>query len=258
MQTLNIGLVGTGFMGKGHAMAYRMMPMVFNPPPALPRLLLLGDVTAELAERGARDFGFDEWVVGWEGIVNHPAVDVVDITAPNHLHKEIALAAVAVGKHVYCEKPLALTAAEAREMRDAAERAGVKTLVGFNYLKNPAALAAQRLIANGDLGDIYQFHGVFHQDALADPEQPFSWRFEQAKAGAGALGDLGAHVLAMADLLAGDVARVCGLTRTVIPERPEASGAYGYGAAAAHDAPRRRVENEDICHVLLDFAEFGA
>ena len=254
MKTVNIGLVGTGFMGKGHAMAYRLLPSVFNPPPAQPRLRVLGDVNPDLAERGARDFGFEEWVTGWEAVVAHPEVDVVDITAPNHLHKAIAIAAAEAGKHVYCEKPLALTAGDAREMLAAAERAGVKTLVGFNYLKNPAALAAKRMIEAGELGEIYHFHGAFQQDVLADPDQPFSWRFERAIAGSGALGDLGAHVIAMAQFLVGDFARVCGLARTFIRERPVASGAYGYDGQADRDAPKRVVENEDAVEVLVDFA----
>ena len=254
---VNIGLIGTGFMGKGHAMAYRMLPMVFGPLSATPRLRLLADVSEELARTGADAFGFDDWTSDWRELASHPDVDVVDITAPNHLHRDMALAAAAAGKHIYCEKPLALTAADALEMTEAAERAGIRTLVGFNYLKNPAALVARRLIEEGELGDIWHFHGVFHQDILADPNLPFSWRFDRSTAGSGALGDLGAHVIAMAHYLVGDIARVCGMERTFIRERPEASGAFGYDGAADPDAPRRRVENEDAVHALVDF-ENGA
>jgi predicted dehydrogenase len=252
-----IGLIGSGFMGKGHAVAYRLVGSVFDDLAATPRLRLLAEVDAELAARVARDLGFEAATGDWRELVAHPEVELVDITAPNHLHAEMALAALAAGKHVYCEKPLALDAASADAMAAAAELAGVVTMVGFNYLKSPAALAARRLIEEGVLGDVWHFRGVFHQDVLADPAQPFGWRFDRALAGAGALGDLGAHTLAMARFLVGDVSRVCAMARTIIPERPEAAGGYGYRSAAAQGAPARIVENEDVVHALLEF-EGGA
>jgi predicted dehydrogenase len=251
---VGIGLIGSGFMGKGHAVAYRLVPSLFDDLAATPRLRLLADVDGDTARRAARELGFEASTGDWRELVAHPEIDVVDITAPNHLHAEMALAALAAGKHVYCEKPLALDAASARAMADAAQAAGVVTLVGFNYLKSPAALAARRLIEEGVLGEIWHFRGTFHQDVLADPGQPFGWRFERERAGAGALGDLGAHVLALARFLVGDVARVCALASTVIAERPQAMGAGGYGAAARANAPLRRVENEDAVHALLAFA----
>jgi predicted dehydrogenase len=254
---VRIGLIGSGFMGKGHAMAYKLVPSVFEDLAAMPRLRLLADVEPALAERAAADLGFEESTGDWRELVTHPEVDVVDITAPNHLHAEMALAAIAAGKHVYCEKPLALDAGQACAMADAATAAGVITLVGFNYLKSPAALAAKRLIAEGVLGQIWHFRGAFNQDVLADPTQPFSWRFERALAGAGALGDLGAHVLALARFLVGEMTRVCARATTVIPERPQAAAGYGYRAGAAAAGPLRKVENEDAMQALLEF-EGGA
>ena len=132
IQTINIGLIGTGFMGRAHSVAFKKVPMIFNPPPAIPTLAVVADVTEDLARKGALDFGFKKWVVGWEHVVSDDTVDVVDITTPNSSHKAIALAAAKAGKHIYCEKPLALTAADAKQMYAAAERAGVKTMVGFN------------------------------------------------------------------------------------------------------------------------------
>lgn len=257
LKTVRVGLIGSGFMGKGHSMAYQMVPMVFNPPPALPNLAVLADVTEDLARKRARDFGFGKWVASWEEVIADDAVDLVDITTPTHLHKEIALAAAKAGKHIYCEKPLALTAADAKKMCEAAEKAGVKTMLGFQYLKNPAALLAKEIIEAGELGEVYHFRGHFHQDALADPNAPFSWRFERAVAGSGALGDLGAHVIEFARFLVGDFRRVCGLAKTFIHERPVAAGAYGYEKAAITDAPQRHVENEDSIHFLIEF-EKGA
>ena len=257
MKTLNIGLVGSGFMGKAHAMAYNAAPQVFSPLPATPRLRILGDVSESLAKEAARRFGFADYAVGWEEVVNHPEVDIVDITAPNHVHKDIAVAAAAAGKHIYCEKPLAVTLADAGAMVGAAERAGVRTLVGFNYLRSPATLAAKAFIEEGKLGDLWHFRGTFHQDVLADPTLPHSWRFQRDVAGSGALGDLGSHILAVAHSLVGDIDRVSALTETFIRERPEATGAFGYDKAA-RDAPKRRVENDDSVHILARFKNGAA
>ena len=252
-QDVRIGLIGTGFMGKSHAMAYHAVPFIF-PSAARPVPELVADVSEEAALAAAEATGFRRATGDWRELVRDPAVDVVDITTPNSLHKEMALAAIAAGKHVYCEKPLALTATDALEMTEAAEAAGVKTLVGFNFLKNPAAGMIKGIIDDGGIGDIVHFRGTFDQDALADPRAPFSWRFERAVAGAGALGDLGAHVINLAQYLAGDVDEVSGQINTRITERPLAEGAVGYGDKAAADAPMRAVENEDEAQFLMRFS----
>ncbi len=251
---LAIGLIGSGFMGKGHALAFSLVGRVFDDLLAMPRLRLLADVDADSARRAARELGFEEASADWRELVTHPEVDIVDITTPNHLHAEMALAAIEAGKHVYCEKPLALDAATASAMTEAAEAAGVVTMVGFNYLKSPAVLAAKGLIEAGVIGAVWQFRGAFLQDVLADPQQPFGWRFERSLAGSGALGDLGAHVIALAHFLVGEVTQVCAHATTVIEERPAALGGHGYRAPAVADAPRRRVENEDAVQALLTFA----
>jgi predicted dehydrogenase len=253
MKELNIGLVGTGFMGKGHSTAYKLLPHIFSTLPARPRLRIVGDVNEELAKTAAANFGFEDYSVGWEHVVNHPEVDIVDITAPNHVHKEIAVAAAKAGKHIYCEKPLAVTLEDARDMMEAAQTAGVKTLVGFNYLKSPATLMAKRLIDEGKIGDIWHFKGYFNQDVLADPSLPFSWRFEKKIAGSGALGDLGAHIIAIAHLLVGDICKLCAMTETFIRERSIATGAFGYDGKADLNAPRKTVENDDVVNMLLKF-----
>lgn len=253
MKILNIGLIGSGFMGKGHSMAYNLLPQIFNPLPAYPNLRVLGDVSEDLAKNAAKNYGFKDYAVGWEEVVNHPEVDIVDITAPNHVHKEIAVAAAKAGKHIYCEKPLAVTLSDAKEMLDAVEKAGVKTLVGFNYLKSPATLAAKRMIEEGKIGDIWHFRGYFHQDVLANPNLPFSWRFEKKIAGSGALGDLGTHIIAIAQSLVSDIDKVCAMTETFVKERPLATGAFGYDGKADLNAPKKTVENDDVVHVLTRF-----
>ena len=251
-QDVRIGLIGTGFMGKSHAMAYHAVPFIF-PAAARPVLELVAGVSEEAARAAAEATGFRRATGDWRELIEDPAVDVVDITTPNFLHKEMALAAIAAGKHVYCEKPLALTATDALEMTEAAEAAGVKTLVGFNFLKNPAAGMIKGIIDDGGLGDIVHFRGAFDQDALADPSAPFSWRFERAVAGAGALGDLGAHIISLAQYLIGDIDEVSGQINTRITERPVAEGAAGYGDKAAANAPMRAVENEDQAQFLMRF-----
>lgn len=253
MKEVRIGLIGTGFMGKAHAQAFQNVALLF-PDTARPVLEIVADVSLETADAAARAFGFRRATGDWRALVADPAVDVVAITTPNHLHHEMALAAIAAGKHVYCEKPLALTATQAKEMTEAADAAGIKTLVGFNFLKNPATGLAKQLIESGGLGQIVHFRGTFDQDALADPRAPFSWRFERALAGSGALDDLGAHIINLAQHLVGDIAEVCGQTQTIHHERPVAGSGAGYLTRAAEDAEMRRVENEDQVQFLVRFA----
>jgi predicted dehydrogenase len=137
MSELQIGIVGGGWMGKVHAMSYRMARSAFGPLPAEPVVAVMADVDLELAERAARECGVDRAVGDWRAIVDEPSIDIVDVCTPNDMHFEVAMAAIAAGKHVYCEKPLANTVDLARQMADAAERKGVITMVGFNYIQNP-------------------------------------------------------------------------------------------------------------------------
>ena len=254
MKTVRIGLIGTGGMGKAHATAYQNVPLVFGDEPARPRLEIVADVDAEAVAKWASEFGFARWTTDWREVVADPDVDVVDITTPNYLHAEMAIAAAEAGKHVYCEKPLALTAAEAKGIVDAVERAGVLSMVGFNYLKNPAQGLARQLIDDGVLGEITLFRGQFDQDFLVDPEQPFSWRFDRSLAGTGALGDLGAHTISLAQFLVGDMVEVAGVQATAIRERAVPTGGSGYAATATDDSPRRPVENEDLTQAIVRFA----
>jgi len=251
---LGVAMIGSGLMAKSHTMGYRNVEAVYGTAPYRPHFAVLADAREDLARSGAESLGYERWTTDWREAIADPTVDVVDIVTPNWLHKEIALAAIAAGKHVYCEKPLANTAADAREMYDAAEAAGVRTLVGFNYLRNPAIAEARRLIASGALGEVWTFQGRFVLDACSDPDVPFAWRFDRKLAGSGALGDLGAHVVALAQTLVGPIASVAGQSQTFIKTRPEPTGAFGYGSGADLDAPRRVVENDDATTFLLEFA----
>jgi predicted dehydrogenase len=251
---LGVAMIGSGLMAKSHTMGFRNVEGVYGSTPLRPRFEVLADAREDLASSGAASLGYGRWTTDWREAVTDPAVDVVDIVTPNWLHKEIAMAAIAAGKHVYCEKPLALNAADAKEMYEAADKAGVKTLVGFNYLRNPAVAEARRLIREGALGEIWSFSGRFVLDACSDPNVPFTWRFERSLAGSGALGDLGAHVISLAQVLVGPISSVVGLSRTFIPSRPEPRGVFGYGSSADLDAPRREVENDDATTFLMEFA----
>ena len=239
---LGVGLIGSGFMGKTHALGFANAARVFSLPVAV-ECAVLADIDAEQAARAAAALGFARSTGDWRRLVTDAAVDIVDITTPNVLHKDIALAAITAGKHVYCEKPLAPTVDEAREMTLAAEAAGVTTAVGFNYLKNPLFKFARKLIATGEIGEIRAFSGIHAEDYMSDAEIPWSWRLDPA-GGGGALADLGSHIIATARYLIGPIDEVFGDTATVIASRPAVAGA----------AERRPVEVEDIARAHLRFA----
>ncbi|MBX6320236.1 MAG: Gfo/Idh/MocA family oxidoreductase, partial [Rhodospirillaceae bacterium] len=242
MDEIGIGLIGAGFMGKAHAIAFHSAGIVF-PLKTRPRPEILADADDRLAAAAARALGFPRSTGDWRSLVGDPAVSVVDITAPNSLHKPMALAAIAAGKHVYCEKPLAPSAGEALAMAEAAERAGVRTMVGFNYLKNPVVTLARDIIAAGELGEIIDFRGIHAEDYMADPAAPFTWRLEGGP-GAGALADLGSHIIALARFLLGPIAAVFGTLETVVERRP----------ASATDPTSRAVRADDQARMLVRFA----
>ncbi|MDH3500782.1 MAG: Gfo/Idh/MocA family oxidoreductase [Acidimicrobiia bacterium] len=224
MTDLGVGLIGSGFIGKVHALAYRSAPAVFDLP-RLPRLEQLADVDAGIAAAAAAAFGFATSTDDWRSLVLNPRVDVVDITTPNHLHEEIAVAAINAGKHVYCEKPLAPNADGARRMRDAAAAGGVHTMVGFNYLKNPITGLAREIIAGGEIGDVYTYRGAHFEDYMHDPDTLVNpWRL-RTDAGDGVTSDLGSHAISLARYLIGDIEAVIGHRITVVPERSVAGGA---------------------------------
>ncbi len=241
---VRIGLIGSGYIGKAHAIAYAQAPAVFPLQGQLVKMML-ADVSAPLAAERAQALGFLHSTGDWRELVRHPEIDVVDICSPNFLHKEMALEAIRHGKHIYAEKPLALNAHDAREMFEAARRAGVKTLVGFNYIKNPTTQLAKEIIANGEIGEVTHFYGTHNEDYMADPHSPMHWHCFKATAGLGALGDLAAHIVNMAHYLVGDIASVCGDLQTVVAQRPEKAGSPHLVA----------VENEDQAHAMLRFSQ---
>jgi predicted dehydrogenase len=239
--SLRFGLLGTGFMGKAHAIALRSVATVF-PGVSAPILDCLVDSDADKAASDGRAWGFERSSDDWRSVVDDPNIDVVDICTPNNMHKEMAVAAAAAGKHIYCEKPLGLSGDEAYEIWQAAESAGVKTAMGFNYTCNPMLELAREMIANGEIGEVYNFRGSYQEDYLSNPQTPFSWRCLRSQGGSGALNDLGTHLFQMAEFLLGPMTSVYGTLTTVFSHRPD-----------EFSGESREVENEDIAQVLVIF-----
>ena len=242
MTRLRFGLIGTGFMGKAHAIALQAVGTVF-PDVEAPLLDCLVDAKADKAATAARAWSFSRSSDDWQSVCADPDIDVVDICTPNHMHKDMALAAAAAGKHIYCEKPLGLSGPEAREIWQAAESAGVRTSMGFNYICNPMLALARDMIIAGEIGEVVNFRGSYQEDYLSDPQTPFSWRCLRNQGGSGALNDLGTHLINMAEYLLGPIDSVLGSLTTVHMHRPDPkTGAL------------REVENEDIAQVLVTFS----
>lgn len=255
MESLNVGLIGAGFMGKAHSLAYAAMPMFFWPAPAIPVRKTIAEATESLAEEASRRFGFEKYTADWREVVQDPEIDVVDIATPNHLHAEIAIAAAEAGKHIISEKPLARTSEEAREMYDAVTKAGVVHMVAFNYRRTPAVAYAKRLIEEGAIGEITNFRGTYLQDWSADPNSPLSWRFQKKIAGSGALGDIATHVFDLARYLVGDIAQVNALLSTFITDRPlQGSGADSLGNVTGGEGPRGPVDVDDEVMTMIRFS----
>jgi predicted dehydrogenase len=221
--TLGVAIVGPGFMGTAHSQGWRTAPRVFQLP-LQPVMMVLCGRDSEAANAAAAKLGWEEAGTDWRAVLNRPDIQVVDICTPGDAHAEIAIAALEAGKHVLCEKPLANTLEEAAAMVRAADRArphGVRSMVCFNYRRVPALALARQLIDGGRLGVIHQVRAAYMQDWLADPEYPLVWRLQRDRAGSGALGDLGSHVVDLAQFLLGDhLTGVTALLETFVRERP--------------------------------------
>jgi predicted dehydrogenase len=255
---LRIGLVGHGFMGRMHSLAWQTVGRAIDVP-LRPELTAIAGRDGQAAARAARAGGWQSSTDDWRALIERDDIDLVDITTPGGLHAEITLAALAAGKHVLCEKPLANTLAEARAMTDAAEEAaarGVLSMVGFNYRRTPALALARDLVAAGRLGRIRHIRALYLQDWIVDPEFPLVWRLRKEDAGSGALGDLGAHLIDLAHFLTGSrLTGLSALTRTFVEERPLAASASGLSGAAGTE--RGRVTVDDAA-VFFGTCEDGA
>ena len=219
--TLNVGMIGYKFMGKAHSNAYRQVGRFFPDLAVKPVMKALCGRDEAGVSKAAATFGWDGYETDWRKMIARDDIDIVDIGAPGNMHAEIAVAAAQAGKHVFCEKPLGNTSAEAKRMLDAVEAAGVKHLIYFNYRANPAVSFAKQLIDEGYIGKIYHWRALFLQDWIVDPDFPLVWRLKKDTAGSGSHGDLLAHCLDTARYLVGEMSEVSGLMETFIKQRPE-------------------------------------
>lgn len=251
---INVGLIGFKFMGKMHSQAYQRAQMFLNPSADIHMRAICGPPEEEawLREAGPK-LGWDECMVSWEKLLERPDIDMIDITAPSNVHKEIAIRAARAGKHVFCEKPLAFNSSDAHEMWSAAEKSGVKHGVGFSNRFSPAVQLAKQLIAEGKIGRIFQFRGSFIQDWVIDPEFPLVWRLDKKLCGSGALGDLGAHVIDLARFLVGELEGVIGLSETFIKQRPLVESMTGLSGKAKKGGPLGEVTVDDATLFLGRF-----
>lgn len=243
---LGIGILGYAFMGKAHTNALKKLPYMMYPPVAIPKLVAIAGRNEEATAEAAKRYGYSRYYTDWRQLVNDPDVQVFDNGGPNNTHEEPCNAAAAAGKHVFCEKPLARTAEEAKSMLDAVTKAGVRHMVAFNYRFVPAIVQARRLIESGAMGRIFHFRAVYLQEWIMDPNFEKVWRLDKSVAGSGALGDLGSHVIDLARFLVGEPNRTHAITKTFIEERPLPDG-----------NGRGKVDVDDAFIALLEF-ENGA
>ena len=247
--TLNVGMIGYGFMGAAHSHAWRNAHR-FIDLPLTPQLHTLSGRTASAVEAAAQRFGSASHTTRWQDVIEDPTIDVVDICTPGDTHYEIAIAALAAGKHVLCEKPLANSVQQSEEMTAAAAAAraqGARSLCGFSYRRTPALAYARQLVADGAVGEIRQIRAQYLQDWLSDADAPMTWRLDKDLAGSGALGDIGAHIIDLAQWISGqDIAAVSGTLQTVVPTRPVAGTAQGLGGRGDTSGQRQDVTVDDL------------
>jgi predicted dehydrogenase len=247
-RTVGVGLIGTGFMGGIHARAYRNARWTFPDARVQPAIRVVADERLEDARAFAERFEIPEWTDDWRAVLTRPDVELIDVCTPPALHQRIATAAAGAGKHVYCEKPVGRGLDETVAIWEAVQAAGVASFVGFNFRLAPAALLGREIVAGGRIGAIRHVRVSFRSNYDYDPDRPvpWRWRFSQEVAGAGALADLGSHVIDLALHLAGPITRICGTTRTFVAERDDPDPAARGG--------RRIVDNDDAFAALAEFS----
>lgn len=255
MAEIGVGLIGYKFMGRAHSNAYRQVAHFFDVDP-VPKMVAICGRDQGAVAAAAKQLGWEGYETEYRRLLERDDIQLVDVSTPGNTHYEIVMAALGAGKHVLCEKPLANNLDEAREMTDAAGRAGVINTVNFNYRRAPAVQLAKQLIDSGRIGQIRHWRAVYLQDWIVDPEFPLVWRLQRELAGSGALGDLGAHIVDLAHFLVGPISDVTGATETFIKERPKmAASDSGLGATGTQE--KGPVTVDDAAVFLARF-ESGA
>lgn len=254
---VGVGMLGYAFMGKAHSNAMLTIPSMMYPPPAIPKLVAIAGRNEEAVSETARRFGYQRYYTDWRKMIEDDQVQLFDNGGPNQTHAEPSIAAAQAGKHVLCEKPLGRTAEESKEMWDAVAKTGVKHMVAFNYRFVPAIRQIRKLVESGALGKIYHFRAVYLQEwIMPHYNTPMIWRLQKDKAGSGALGDLGAHIIDLARYLVGEISSVSAMTKTFIKERPDGEG--GTGIVDVDDAFAAVVEFENGAMGTLESSRFAA
>jgi predicted dehydrogenase len=247
--TLGVGLIGHAFMGAAHSQAWRTAPHFFDLP-LRPELTVLAGRDRDRATDAAARLGWASVETDWRRVLERDDVGLVDVCTPGDTHAEIAVAALEAGKHVLCEKPLANTVAEAEAMTEAAERAaarGVRSMVGFTYRRVPAIGLARRLVAEGRIGQVRHVRAQYLQDWIADPSAPMSWRLEKDRAGSGALGDIGAHIVDLTQYVTGEVLTgVSAVLETFVKQRPLPASAGSLSGVAGEGTGEVTVDDAAV------------
>ncbi|MEU9958801.1 Gfo/Idh/MocA family oxidoreductase [Streptomyces sp. NPDC050982] len=253
VSTLGVAVVGFGWMGRVHTQAYARVPHHFPQLSVRPELVAVADEVPGRAEEAAEQYGFATAARDWREVAADPRVRAVSIAAPNFLHREIGVAMAEAGKHIWIEKPVGLTAEDARAVAGAVAKAGVQGTVGFNYRNAPAVAAARELIASGGIGTVTHVRIRLFSDYAAHPEGALTWRYERERGGSGVLGDLASHGVDLARFLLGEIASLAADTAVFVPERARPTGATA-GHTRSAGGELGPVENEDYVSCLLRFA----
>jgi predicted dehydrogenase len=256
VKTIGIGLVGFGWMGHTHSRSYLNIPLYFASSGIRPRLVTVSDTVPDRVREACDTFGYEVGTASWRQVIEHPAVDVVDITAPNDLHEEVAVAAASIGKHVFCEKPVGFAPDATARIERAGRAAGVITGCGYNYRWAPLVQHTRRLLSEGAFGELTRYHGRFFTMYGRDRLGLLSWRFRQEQAGYGVLMDLMSHVVDMAHHLVGPIRRVVAVKETFVKERPlPTPGATTHYELGREGDPTGPVTNEDYVGALVEFQD---
>jgi predicted dehydrogenase len=256
--SIGVGLVGYKFMGKAHSNAYRQVAAFFPDVTLRPDMKAICGRDEAAVKAAAQQFGWQGYETDWRKLVARDDIGLVDISTPGDSHAPIAIAAAEAGKHIFCEKPLANTLDEARQMLEAVKKNNVVGMVNFNYRRVPAVQLARNLITSGRLGKIYHWRAIYLQDWIMDPNFPLVWRLQKDVAGAGTLGDLGAHIIDLARMLVGEITEVSGLTETFIKQRPVlAASDAGLGATAGAEMGEVTVDDAALFLTRFDNGAVG-
>ncbi len=247
---MGVAVVGFGWMGRVHAQAYARVRHHFPELPVVPQLVVVADDVPGRAEDAAQQFGFASATRDWRELVDDPRVSAVSIATPNFLHREVGVAMARAGKHVWIEKPVGLTAEDARAVAAAVDAAGVQSAVGFNYRHAPAVALAREKISAGEIGRVTHARFRFFSDYAASPDGALTWRYERARGGSGVLGDLASHGIDLVHFLLGDVESLVADTAVFIPERARPTGVTAGHVRVAGGQPGP-VENDDFVSALL-------